>query len=321
LAVVFAFVALFTSALHDPKPRDVGVAVVASPGQVDQLQRALDSRAPEGFDLIAYADKRSAAQALSDQDVQGAFIPSESAPELFVASADGFAVTDLVQRVFITVGGPNTAVHDLAPLPEHDSKGLSGFFAVAGTTVGSLIFSAALFLLVSRTSTRKRFALICAFAPLAGTLAAIDTRFVAHGLDGFWAVAGILTLVSLAVSLMTAAVIRLIGAPGIGLCVLTLAFTSLPASGGPLGYQFLPATYHSFAQGLPSTAGVSALRGAVYFDGAKTLGPVLVLLAWSAGAVALYAFAALIRRAHPHPPMLGVPHHHAQSLHATAAGG
>ena len=314
LAVLFAFVALFTSALHDPRPVDVRVAVVATHDQVLEMQHVLNAKEPGGFELIGYDSRKSATNALMTQDVEGVFVPSPIAPEVVTASAAGFAVTEVVQSVFTQVGGPHTEVHDMAPLPDHDSKGLSAFLAVAGTTVGSLIFSAVLFLLASRTSAVKRVALICAFGPLAGLLAAFDTRFVAHGLDHFWTVAGILTLVSLAVALTTAGVVRLIGAPGIGVCLLVLAFTALPASGGPLGYQFLPDFYHSFAEGLPSTAGIAALRGAVYFDGASTQGPLLVLAAWSLGGLVLYTVARAVRPAHPHPPVLGVPPRHAEAL-------
>jgi hypothetical protein len=314
LVVLFAFVALFTSALHDPRPIDLEVAVVGDEGQIVEMQHLLDTEMSDAFELVGYEDREAATVALKEQDVEGVFIASPTSPEVLTASADGFAVTEVVRSVFTRIGGPQTAVHDVVPLPDHDSKGLSAFLAVAGTTVGSLIFSAVLFLVASRTSVAKRFGLICAFGLLAGLLAAVDTRFVAHGLDRFWAVAGILTLVSLAVALTTAGVVRLVGAPGIGLCLLVLAFTALPASGGPLGYQFLPDFYHSFAQALPSTAGVSALRGAVYFDGAHTTGPIAVLVAWSLGGVALYALARVLRPAHPHPPMIGVPPRHAEAL-------
>jgi hypothetical protein len=316
LVVVFAFVALFTSALHNPQPRDVEVGIVGTDAETVAIQGNLDSAIPDGFSLRAYPDAASASDALRQQTVQGVYLPSTNpAPQLLIASADGFAVSDLIQAVFGNAGGHKAEVRDLVPLPGHDSKGISSFLAVAGTTVGSLIFSAALFLLASRTSARKRFTSICAFAPLAGLVAALDTRYIAHGIEGyFWAVAGILALVSAATAMTTAGIIRLVGAPGIGLCIIGLAFMSLPASGGPIGYQFLPSGYLAITQGLPSTAGISALRGAVYFDGAHTLAPVLVLVAWALGGAVIYGIATFIRSSHPHPPMLGVPHHHLRTL-------
>jgi hypothetical protein len=309
--IVLAFVSLFTAALHNPEPHGVKVAIVAGKSEVAQLQRSVDLVAPHGFRLIAYSQQDAAAVALKHENVEGVLIPAaRPGPKLLIASADGFAVSDLVQAAFASVGGHAVAVQDLVPLPVHDSKGISGFLAVAGTTVGSLIFSAALFLLASRTSTRKRFMMICAFAPLAGLTAAFATAVVADGLGGpYLAVAGILALVSAATAFTTAGIIRLVGAPGIGLCVVGLAFMSLPSSGGPIGYQFLPAGYQHFTQGLPSTAGISALRGAVYFGGAHTWHPILVLLCWIAAGVTIYFSAAAVRRAHPHPPIIGLPHH------------
>ena len=136
-------------------------------------------------------------------------------------------------------------------------------------------------------------------------VAAIDTEYVAHGLSGsFWQAAGILALLAATITFTTAAAIRLLGGPGVGLSITLLAFFGLPGSGGPLGYEFLPAFYHSLAQGLPSTAAVSALRAVVYFDGAGAATPLLVLCAWVAGAAITYTAAALLRTEHPHPPAL-----------------
>jgi hypothetical protein len=322
LVVVFAFIALFTSALHNPEPRDVEVAIVGTSVEVGQLQDGLNSLMPDGFTLHAYPDEHSASDALTDQEVDGVYLPHTTPrPQLLIASADGFAVSDVLKAVFGNLGGHGAAIRDLAPLPAYDSKGISGFMAVAGTTIGSLIFSGALFLLTSRTSARRRFTIICAFAPLAGVTAALDVRFVAHGLEGrFWAVAGILALVSAATAMTSAGVIRLVGAPGIALCVIGLAFLCLPASGGPLGYQFLPASYQAFTHGLPSTAGISALRGAIYFDGAGILTPILVLAGWVIGGIGLYGVATLVRQSHPHPPMLGVPDQHLEILKLAEAG-
>lgn len=305
LLVVFAFVYFFTSALHDPQPRDVKLGIVGSTAATAQLQTELDHVARSGFTVRRYQTESAAARAIRHQNVQGAFIPDARKPQLLIASADGFAISDLLQQVFTAstaAVGEHLAIHDLVPLPAHDSKGLSPFLTIAGITVGSLIFSVALFILTFRTRVHRRFLTIVLFATLAGILGAIDTHYVADGLGGpFWPVAGILALVSGAVALTTAAVIRLVGSPGIGICLVVLAFFALPGSGGPLGYEFLPAFYHSIAQALPSTAGVSALRGAVYFAGHGTLDPILVLIAWVVGAVLLYAIATFIRE-HPHPP-------------------
>ena len=61
------------------------------------------------------------------------------------------------------------------------------------------------------------------------------------------------------------------------------------ASGGPLGSELLPDAYRSIAPFMPPGQAYSALRGALYFDGAGVLGPVTVLATWAiAGLAAMF---------------------------------
>src|SRR3954463_8447830 len=48
LVVSFAFVAFFTSALHDPRPNALTVGIVGSPAAAAQTQRELDQALPGG---------------------------------------------------------------------------------------------------------------------------------------------------------------------------------------------------------------------------------------------------------------------------------
>jgi hypothetical protein len=306
----FAFVAFFTSALHDPKPNGLKVAVVAPPAVERQLQRGLDAALPGGFALTRYADAASARKALIDQDADGAYLPGP-APRLLLAGGAGANATTALRTAFGAAAGArgqHLAVEDAAPLPKHDSRGLSAFFLVAGTSVGSLVFAAALFFLGGHAAPvplRIRLALIGAWAVAAGLVVAIDTDFVAGGLAGaFWGVAGVGALLAATVALITTAVVRWIGLPGIGLCVLALMLFSLPASGGAVGPEFVPGFYRDVGPILPSHAALLALRGTVYFGGGGTTGPILVLLAWMGGAVATILAAHGLRRAAPRLPIL-----------------
>jgi hypothetical protein len=207
--------------------------------------------------------------------------------------------------------GRRLAVQDTAPLPEHDSRGISAFFMVAGTTIGSLVFAAAMLFMGGhsvRVPLRFRLGIVVAFAALAGLIIAIDTGFVADGLSGaFWGVAGIGALLAATIAAVTTAFARWLGLPGVGLCVLAFMLFSLPASGGAVGPEFVPGFYRDVAPVLPSHAGLQALRGIVYFHGGGTLEPILVLLAWLAGAVAAIVLAHVIRRAAPRLPVIGHP--------------
>jgi hypothetical protein len=311
VAISFAFIAFFTSALHDPRPNALAVGVVGEPSSVRDLQRGLDQAVPGGFDLHRYADEAAARRAVDDQRVDGAYVAG-ARPRLLVAGGAGATATTALRTAFGAAAGAQGAaleVADAAPLPQHDSRGLSAFFLVAGLSVGSLVFAAALFFLGGHAHpvpVRLKLALIGAFATAAGLAVAIDTDFVAGGLVGaFWGVAGIAALLAAAVALITTAVIRWIGLPGIGVCVLALMLFSLPASGGAVGPEFVPDFYRAIAPILPSHAALVALRGAVYFDGGGTLTPILILLAWAAVALAAILAAHVLRRRPPRLPALG----------------
>ena len=66
-------------------------------------------------------------------------------------------------------------------MPGHDARGISAFFLVAGTTLGSLVFGIVLFFAGGHAITtplRIRLALIAVFAALAGLLMAATTDFL-----------------------------------------------------------------------------------------------------------------------------------------------
>src|SRR4051795_5914058 len=71
LVVSFAFVAFFTSALHDPRPNALTVGIVGSPAAAAQTQRELDQALPGGFAVTRYSDEAAARAALHAQDADG----------------------------------------------------------------------------------------------------------------------------------------------------------------------------------------------------------------------------------------------------------
>jgi hypothetical protein len=312
LFIGFAFVFFFTSALHDPKPDGMKVGIVAPAPVQAKVQAELDQAIPDGIELVSYATPADAREATREQKVNGAFVADPSRPKLISAGALGVSVNDVLRAAFgaaAAAQGKHLAIEDIAPAPTHDARGISAFFVVAGTTIGSLIFSIALYFLGGHggfAPIRVRLALIAGFAVLAGLVFAADTEWVADGLAGsYFQVAGIIALLSASISLTTAAIARWLGAIGLSLSTLFFMLFSLPASGGAVGPEFVPSFYHSVEQVLPSHAALQALRGVVYFDGGGVLGPLLILCAWIAGALAAHLIAHLVQRPAPHPPVIG----------------
>ncbi|MGH2937269.1 MAG: hypothetical protein ACRDPE_04015 [Solirubrobacterales bacterium] len=311
LLIGFAFIFLFTSALHDPKPDGMKVGIVAAPPVEATIRSELDQATPGGFELESYATATDAREATREQKVNGAFVADPARPTLITAGALG-SVGDVLHAAFgatAAAQGKHLAVEDIAPVPSHDARSFSAFFVVAGTTIGSLVFAVALYFLGGHggfAPVRVRLALIAGFAIVAGLVFAADTEWVADGLAGhFFGVAGIVALLAASIALSIAAVVRWLGVAGLALCTLFFMLFSLPASGGAGGPEFVPAFYHSVATALPSHAAVQALKGVAYFEGGGVLGPVLILLAWITGALAAHLVAHLVRRPAPHPPVIG----------------
>ncbi len=301
IIVAFAFVSLFTAALHNPRPNDLNVGVVGAPGLQRGLQQRLDLAAPGAFVLERQESEASARREVLDHDVQGAIIATGPRPKLLVAGAAGPATGEALRSAFGALAaarGQPLAVEDLRPLPQHDSPGLSAFFTIAGTTVSSLLFGIALFVSARRVPTMARLAAVATFAGLVGVTVALAVDPLVGAMSGaFWSIAGLAALLALAVALPVAALSRLIGPPGIGLAALVLLLVALPSTGGPIGYQFLPDFYTTISQALPSGSALTAVRNAVYFGGANTLAPILVLIAWALSGLLGEIVAAGVHRA------------------------
>src|SRR5207248_9022567 len=111
---------------------------------------------------------------------------------------------------------------------------------------------------------------------------------------GFWTAVGLVMLAALAEGAVVAGLARLLGAPGIALAALVVVLLSLVASGGPVGSQLLPDFYRWLAPWMPAGPLYSALRGALYFDGAGTGQPILILAEWFVAGIALMAVGGLV---------------------------
>jgi len=72
-----------------------------------------------------------------------------------------------------------------------------------------------------------------------------------------------------------------------GLVILVFVILGNSASGGPFARPLLPEFWRTIGGVLPPGASVDLSRSALFFDGARIAGPILVLAAWSVFGVAL----------------------------------
>jgi hypothetical protein len=92
----------------------------------------------------------------------------------------------------------------------------------------------------------------------------------------------IATLTIWASGAATAGIQAAAGPAGTALVILVFVILGNSASGGPFARPLLPGLWSTIGGVLPPGASVDLARSALFFDGARIAGPILVLVAWAA---------------------------------------
>lgn len=300
------FVTLVLSAFHAPSPHAIPVGIVAPATATGQVEDALDASVQDGFDLQAYPSEARARAGIAHREVNGALIASGSQLRLLVAQADGTGPAQALTKVFGPIAarsGRMLSVTDVAPPLADDSEALSPFFIILGVLIPSLAAGSASALVFRRARPAWCVAAPAVVAVAIGLVAAGIADGVS-GLGHYAVIAAIVALFSLAVAAPMAALGR-IWPPLVSLALLVFLVFGIPASGGPANLApFGPAFLRPLHPALPLGAAADAVRGAVYFNGFGTAGPVWVLAVWAVAGVSALALVAALRRA---APSLAVP--------------
>ena len=171
-------------------------------------------------------------------------------------------------------------VVDVVPGAPDDPRGAgfaSGFLPlVLASMIGGILLAVAV------SGWRERLIGLGAFAVVGGLVGA----GVLHGLGllagSYWAAAGAIALLALAVSATVVGLCAVLGAPGIGLGVLIVFLFGNPISAVAAAPELLPQPWGTIGQLLPPGAGATLLRSEAFFDGAGSAAPLWTLVAWAA---------------------------------------
>ena len=276
---------------HAPEPHDVPVAVAGPPEAAEAVADQVEQRRPGAFEIVNVPDAEEAEQAILDRDAYGALIPADN--RLLVATAASRPVAQILEVAFAETGATTTDVRPLDPDdPLGATLGLIGIpLIVVCLPVG---------LLLARLPLKAAIAGALAFAALAG-LAVIA---VIHGWLGalpgpYPALAAIAALMVAAVVLPAVGFVRLLGPPGLGIVALVIFVIGNPASGAATATELLPGFWRQVGQLLPPGAGITSLRNTAYFDGAALTRPLIVLVAFAAGGLALIALSGRLPQRQP----------------------
>jgi len=292
LLALVTLIGLIGPAIKSPTPHDIPVGVV--PGSA-QLQ--LPSGGP--FTVTTYDTESAARAAIDSRDIDGALVLGQGGPRLIIAQAAGDTVTGVITGAFAAMfqqQGQTLQVEVVHPFASGDPHGLILFFVVLAILVSTLI-AQALVGLSGRGGFGTRLLLVFLLAVIAAPVAMGLATWIAgdYG-SGFWGATALVALGSAAIGATVAGAGRLLGRPGVALAALVVVLLDLVVSGGPIGSQLLPDAYRWLSPGMPAGQLYSAIRGALYFDGAGVVMPIWVLSAWLVGGVILLALGGLVRR-------------------------
>lgn len=285
LVLMLAFAFSYVGAFHDPFPHHVPLAVVGPPAVAQQLNRL-----PNGpLDARPVPSRQAALSQMNNRDVYGAYDAATN--RLFVASAanraTAIALEDTFDRITAARNTPAPRVTDVKPLPLKDPNGTAAFYAMIAWMFGGYIASTLIGLIGSpRSRSRQRAAArigaLAWFALVGGILSVVMLR-VAFGVFSGHVVAlcAVAALTIFASGAATAGIQAAIGPAGTGLVILLFVILGNSASGGPFARPLLPGLWRTIGGVLPPGASVDLTRSALFFDGSRTLGPILVLTGWA----------------------------------------
>ena len=291
LVLMLAFAFSYVGAFHDPTPHNVPVAVVGPPAVAAQL----DALPGDPLDARQASSRADALSQIDDREVYGAYDAATN--RLFVASAANRATAIALEATFNRVaaakGRPAVRVTDVKPLPPKDPNGTAAFYAVIAWVFGGYIGATLIGLIGSpRSRSRQRAAArigaLAGFGIVAGILSVVMLRACFGVFSGHVvALCAIAALTIFASGAATAGIQAAAGPAGTGLVILVFVILGNAASGGPFARPLLPGLWRTIGGVLPPGASVDLARSALFFDGARIAGPILVLVGWAALGTAL----------------------------------
>jgi len=285
LVLMLAFAFFYVGAFHDPTPHRVPVDVIGPRAVAARLNRL------PGDPLAAHqtSSRRTALSQIDDRAVYGAYAAATN--HLFVASAANRAAALALEATFNRIAaaqrGPAVQVTDVKPLPPQDPNGTAAFYAVIAWMFGGYIGATLIGLIGNpRSSSRRRatarIGALAGFGVVGGILSVVMLRATFDVFSGHVvALCAIAALTIFASGAATAGIQAAAGPAGTGLIILVFVILGNSASGGPFARPLLPGLWRTVGGVLPPGASVDLTRSALFFDGARITGAILVLVGWA----------------------------------------
>ncbi|MFE7274605.1 DUF3533 domain-containing protein [Streptomyces sp. NPDC057623] len=314
VVLALLFIASYVGALHDPKPKDVPIAVVAPEVAAQQTVDRLKNLPGSPLAPRAVSDATTARKQILNRDIDGALLinPTGTTDTLLVATGGGRVLATTLESLLTTLEKSEARTLrtlDVAPADPHDANGLTSFYVTVGWCVGGYLCASIMTISsgAGRPTPRRSLIRLIAMAVVAlvgGLGGALIVGPVLDALPGSVAALwGVGALIIFAVGAATLAFQAIFGLAGIGLVILIIVILGNPSAGGALPPPLLPPFWRDIGPALPPGAGTWATRSIAYFKGNDTTSSLLVLSAWAAAGTAITLLAAWLRTgARPNTP-------------------
>jgi hypothetical protein len=309
-----AFIASFAGALSRPTLQDATLGLVTSPA----ASRTAAAAVPQvpGVTYRILPSPAAAGAQVRDGDLPAALVVGASKDTLVVAGAAGLtlvtAITEEVGAQAARAGVP-LAVEDVRPLPPGDPKGLGSFMLVIGWIIGGYVGMTLLSRVrgaagASVRGTAVTLGMAAIYSVASAALGVVLVDPLMGVLTGHpWTLLAAGSLIVFAATVVTAALISLVGVAGIVIAIVMLVVLGNPTSGGSVPVQMLSSGYRFLAGVLPTNAGMGLVRGFAYFDGNQIARPLLVLSIYAGVSVVAWLGLALRRARAAAPAIAPVP--------------
>lgn len=275
----------FVLPLKSSGPHDLPIGVAGPAASTTQIEQAITSQSPEGFDFRTYDSAGELRTAITERKVVGGIAITPTGPTMLVTSAGGAQIAQTLRGVATAISaqaGAEVPVEDVVPTTTEDPQA-AGIAGLALPLVIGGMIPAIVFLRLIPGKPHHQAAAAAGLAVLSGLGLGLVLRFVVGTIDGN--VIPVSLGIALGMSAISLTLIGLagnIGMAGFGIGAVTMMLVGNPLSGIASSAYWLPPGWSELGQLLPPGASATLLRSFAFFDGHGGGTAIVVLVAWVA---------------------------------------
>ncbi|GAA0938679.1 hypothetical protein [Actinocorallia libanotica] len=292
--LVMMLVTVYTSAMHQPAPRDLPVAVIGAGQQAEGLAARLNAVESSPVEVRTVATASEAKSLIMDREIAAAFEPptAPGAPAaVYTAQTAGMGQASMAQSIFGGIAAQqNLQVeqHELAPLPAEDNMGVSAMLITTGWILAGYMIITMIGQGAPELFTLRRVPVYLAgWAALMSFVVWLIADPVIGAVSGHaWEMLALGWATVFAVGLAQSFIVHLVGGLGSVVGVFVLMYLGVPSSNLGMPVKSMPGFFEWLHGVLPTPAAGEALRSILYFGGDGVSGHLLVLMLWGAVSVA-----------------------------------